>query len=60
MEHGALRVLEVVLVACSVVVFATLTGAIGAHLLERNREDRLRVAHATAVELGTAEGTPPT
>ena len=37
---GWLRVLDVVLAAYSVIVFAALAGAIGSFLLERGREDR--------------------
>lgn len=41
-EHSGLRVLELVLVAYSVVIFATLAGSVGAFLLERGGEDRRR------------------
>jgi voltage-gated potassium channel len=45
-DHAALRVLEVVLLAYSVAVFATLAGAVGAFLLERGSEDRRRLGEA--------------
>ena len=43
-DHAGLRVLEVVLVAYSVVVFAALAGTVGAFLLERSGEDRQRAS----------------
>jgi voltage-gated potassium channel len=61
--EGALRLLEVALVAYSVVVFATLAGSVGAYLLERGRRGAEEVAAASAAGLaGVAPGsrtTPP-
>lgn len=59
-EHAGLRVLEVGLLAYSVVVFAALAGAVGAYLLERSGEDRLRAEHAGAGSAGTGPPPPPT
>lgn len=42
-DHPALRVLQVVVVAYSVVVFAALAGTVGAFLLERKDDDDRRV-----------------
>ena len=42
-EHAALRVLQVVVVAYSVVVFAALAGTMGAFLLERRDDDDRRL-----------------
>ncbi len=39
-EQAVLRVLQVVVISYSVVVFATLAGTVGAFLLERNEDDR--------------------
>lgn len=39
-EHSVLRIVEIALVAYSVVVFAALAGTLGAFLLERSDEDR--------------------
>lgn len=46
---GAVRLLEVGLIAYSVVVFATLAGSVGAYLLERERRDAAEAA-SRAVE----------
>lgn len=45
-DHAALRVVQVVVVAYSVVVFATLAGTIGAFLLERRDDDDRRLREA--------------
>ncbi len=42
-EHAALRVVQIVVVAYSVVVFAALAGTMGAFLLERRDDDDRRV-----------------
>jgi len=42
-EHAALRVVQIVVVAYSVVVFATLAGTVGAFLLERRDDDDHRL-----------------
>jgi voltage-gated potassium channel len=42
-EHPALRVVQVVVVAYSVVVFAALAGTVGAYLLERKDDDDRRL-----------------
>lgn len=49
-EHAALRVVQIVVVAYSVVVFAALAGSAGAFLLERANDDvrRLQQTHAPA------------
>lgn len=49
-EHPALRVVQVVVVAYSVVVFAALAGTVGAFLLERKDDDdrRMRAEAAAA------------
>jgi voltage-gated potassium channel len=51
-EHAALRVVQVVVIAYSVVVFAALAGTVGAFLLERKDDDdrRLRAEAATAAD----------
>ena len=48
-EGGLARVLEVVLAVCSVAVFATLAGALGAYFLDhRHQADAFAQAPATA------------
>lgn len=42
-EHAALRVVQLVVVAYSVVVFAALAGTVGAYLLERRDDDDRRL-----------------
>jgi voltage-gated potassium channel len=42
-EHGALRIVQVVVIAYSVVVFAALAGTVGAFLLERKDDDDRRL-----------------
>lgn len=46
--HAALRVVQVVVVAYSVVVFAALAGTVGAFLLERRDDDARRLREAAA------------
>lgn len=46
-EHAALRVVQIVVVAYSVVVFATLAGTVGAFFLERKNDDDHRMSAET-------------
>lgn len=47
-EHAALRIVQVVVVAYSVIVFAALAGTVGAFLLERRDDDDRRLRAETA------------
>lgn len=48
-DHAALRVVQIVVVAYSAIVFATLAGTVGAFLLERRDDDRRRLRSAGVV-----------
>jgi voltage-gated potassium channel len=50
-EHAALRVIQIIVVAYSIVVFAALAGTVGAFLLERGNDDARRLRE---------EAVPPT
>lgn len=52
-EHAALRVLELVVLGYSVIVFATLAGTVGAFLLERRDQDRSDAEQRRSATPGT-------